>query len=208
MSTLERVRDLLCSSKVNAAGQRQQKFVPEGSLTRIFREIDLWDLLADSSFRLDHHKLDNIVEVVSVEGKSLLAILVDLKLEHALFRFIEYGILDRNLPIDEETKLESVLSPHERVEFMRRQWEYFAHNFSKRSYSQRLSQNHILPYMEQTKIGGGSFSTVYDVLVHPAHQNIDSQVQETVRLPFLSKISMWLILLSGTASGSERDHAC
>lgn len=184
MSTLERVRDLLHSKKAKAAGQGQQKFLPEGSLDQIFREIDLSDVLCGFPFRVDYHKLQTFVEIVSVEGKKVFAILVDLKLEYALISFIEYGILDRILPIVEEKKLGPVLKPHERGEFMQRQWEYFAHKFSKRMYSQRLSREQILPYVEQTEIGGGSFSTVYDVLVHPAHQNIDPQVKETVRHPF------------------------
>ena len=184
MLTLEELRDLLHSKKAKVAGQRQQRFLPEGSFDQILQEIDLSDLLCSTPFRVDHHKLDSVVETVFAEGRKVFAILVDLKLEHALIRFIEYGLLDRILPIVEEKKLESVLNPHERDEFMQRQWEYFAHKFSKRMYSQRLSREHILPYVDQTQIGGGSFSTVYDVLVHPAHQDIDPQIEEKVWFPF------------------------
>lgn len=180
MSTLENLRGLLLLRKAKAAGQGQQKFLPEGSLDQIYREIDLADILCSSSFQVEQHKLDSVVNIVSTEGRKVFAILADLKLEHALFRFIEYGILDRILPIVEEKRLESILNPHERNEFMRRQWEFFAHKFSKRIYSQRLSREHILPYVDQTEIGGGSFSTVYDVLVHPTHQNVDPEVKERV----------------------------
>lgn len=180
MSTLEKFRGLLLLKKLKGAGQGQRKFLPEGSLDQIFREIDLADILCSPSFRVEQHKLDSIIDVVSTEGRKAFAILADLKLEYALLRFIEYGILDRILPIVEEKRLECVLSPHESDEFMRRQWEFFAHKFSQRMYSQRLSQEHILPYIDQAKIGGGSFSTVYDVLVHPAHQNIDLKVKEWV----------------------------
>ena len=180
MLTLEKLRDLLHSRKAKVAGQRQQRFLPEGSLDQILQEIDLSDLLCSSPFRVDHHKVDSVVETVFTEGRKVFAILVDIKLEYALMRFIEYGLLDRILPIVEEKKLDSVLHPHERDEFMQRQWEYFAHKFSKRMYSQRLSREHILPYVDQTEIGGGSFSTVYDVLVHPAHQDIDPQIKDKV----------------------------
>lgn len=180
MSALEKFRDLVLLKKLKAAGQKQQKFVPEGALDQIFGEIDLMDILCTSSFRFEQHKLDSIIDVVSTEGRKVFAILADLRLEHALLRFIEYGILDRILPIVEEKRLESILSPHESEEFMRRQWEFFAHKFTQRMYSQRLSREHILPYTYQAKIGGGSFSTVYDVTVHPTHQNIDVKVKEWV----------------------------
>ena len=180
MSPLEKFRDLLLLEKLKSAGQRQQKFLPEGSLDHIFEQINLTDILCDSSFQVEQHKLDSIIDVVSTEGRKVLAILADLKLEHALLRFIEYGTLDQTLPLVEEKRLESILSPHERDDFMKRQWEYFAHKFSQRMYSQRLSQEHVLPYIYQAKIGGGSFSTVYDVLVHPKHQNIDLKVQGSV----------------------------
>ena len=183
MSTLEKLRHLLHSQKAKAAGQRQQRFLPEGSFDQILQEVDLSDLLCSSPFRIDHHKVDSVVGTVFAEGRKVFAILVDLKLEYALIRFIEYGLLDRILPIVEGKKLESVLNPRERDEFMQRQWEYLAHKFSKRTYSQRLSREHILPYVDQTEIGGGSFSTVYDVLVHPAHQDIDPQLKEKVWYP-------------------------
>ena len=179
-STLDILRDLLHSKKLEAAGQGQHRFLPEGSLDSILREINLSDLLYNPSFRVDHHKLDSVVEVVFLEGQRILAILIDLKLEYALLNFVEYGILDRSLPIVEEKKLESILKPSERDDFMQRQWEYLAHRFSKRMYSQRLSREHILPYVDQIRIGGGSFSTVYDVLVHSAHQNIDPQAKAPV----------------------------
>ena len=186
MSTLEKLRDLLHAKKAKAAGQQQKRFLPDGSLDQILQEIDLSDLLCSSPFRIDHHKIDSVIETVLAEGRKVFAILVDLKLEYALIRFIEYGILDRILPIAEEKKLEPVLDPHERDEFMQRQWQYLAHKFSRRMYSQRLSREHILPYVDQTKIGGGSFSTVYDVLVHPAHQDVDAQIKEKVWSPLHS----------------------
>lgn len=183
MSALEKLRDLLLRNKVQAIDQGQQKFLPEGSLDQIFREIDLTDILCSTSFQVKSHKLDYVAHVVSTEGRKLLAILADLKLEHALLRFVEYGILDRILPIVEKKRLESILDPHERDEFMRRQWEFLAHTFSKRIYSQRLGPEHILPFVGQTKIGGGSFSTVYEVLIHPRHQDIDPGVEGRVNLP-------------------------
>ncbi len=132
MSTLEKLRDLLHAKKAKAAGQQQKRFLPEGSLDQILQEIDLSDLLCSSPFRIDHHKIDSVIETVLAEGRKVFAILVDLKLEYALIRFIEYGILDRILPIAEEKKLEPVLDPHERDEFMQRQWQYLAHKFSRR----------------------------------------------------------------------------
>ena len=177
---MNKIRDLLSASKRNAAGQGQRKFLPDGLLDQILHDSDLSVILRHPSFRIDLHKWDSTIEIVMREGRKVFAILVELERESAFPKFIEYGILDRTLPVLEKGTLEFVLEPHKVKEFLQYQWEYLAHKFSRTMYNQRLSAEYILPYVQHTRIGGGGFSTVYDVLVHPAHQNINPELKETV----------------------------
>ena len=179
MSSLGELRELLYDGKIKADGQGQRQFLPNGSLDQILHETCILEILHDSSFRIDPHKLDSTVEIVSKEGRKVFAILVELRLEHALAGFIENDILDKALPA-QESKLAAVLEFDRRRNFLQRQWEYLAYNFTGDMYQRALEAEMIIPYLKQTEIGGGGFSTVYDVLVHPAHQNIDPKVKEPV----------------------------
>ena len=178
MSNLEQLRQLILSRKQEAAGQTARVFLPENTLGQILQGIDILQTLRDPLFRVRPHKLESTVDFVLKEGRKIFAILVELGLERRLTQFIEYGIRDSALPVLEQ-QLEPVLESHS-GQFVRCQWDYLAHRISKRDYSLKLRAECILPYVNQTWRGGGGFSTVYDVVVHPAHQDIDSEVNGTV----------------------------
>jgi hypothetical protein len=177
-NSLEQLRKLILSQKKEAVSQRPRLFLPENSLDQILQQANILETLRDPSFHVRHHKLENTVDFVSKDGRKIFAILIELGLEHALTRFIEHEILDSALPLSEQ-ELEPILESHS-GRFIQCQWDYLAHRFSKRAYHRKLSAECILPYVDQTKIGDGGFSTVYDVLVHPAHQDIDPEVKGTV----------------------------
>jgi hypothetical protein len=137
------------------------------------------DSLRDPSFQIQQHKFESTVDLVLKEGKKFFAIVVESRLERTIIKFIEHGIFDRVLPASEE-QLKPILSELTDIQlFMECQWNYLAHQFSRKIYVEHLSANCILPYVEQTKIASGGYSCVYKVLVHPAQQSIESEVRGT-----------------------------
>ncbi|KAF2122527.1 kinase-like domain-containing protein [Lophiotrema nucula] len=155
------LRKWLQSKKREAAGQTLRQFLPN----------------AHPSFQIDTHKHENTAEIVFHEGIKVFTILVEMHLEHALASFIENDILDRALPVKEEN-LDNVLEVDEAQRFARLQWDYLAYSITKGTYQRKLAPERILPYLEQVGLGGGGYSSVYKVLIHPAHQNIRSGTTE------------------------------
>jgi hypothetical protein len=96
--------------------------------------------------------------------------LIDLRLEYILGLMIENDCLDSRLPLS-ETNLKDI-APEVARDIVKKQWEYMAYNFRKGTYQRRVDNDRILPFLHETKIGGGGFSTVYEVDIHPAHQNM------------------------------------
>jgi hypothetical protein len=177
-SKLEHFRQLLLTHKKAAASQKPRVFLPQSSLDQILQEIDIRETLYDPSFRIRAHKLESTFDFVSKYGRKIFAILVELGLERSLTIFIEHWMHDAALPISKQ-QLEPILESYS-GRFFQCQWDYLAHKLSKEVYDRKLSAECILPYVGQIEVGGGGFSTVYDVLVHPAHQDIDLNVKETV----------------------------
>ena len=180
MSNLDKIRELIANHKIKAAGQEPRKFIPNGCLDRIFTRENILEALRDQSFKIKPHKVQNTVDFVLKDSKRTFAILVEERLEYSLAKFIENGISDKNLPIG-EAQLEPISFGKSAADkFIQRQWEYSAHTFSGGPYDRKLMSEWILPYAEQKLIGGGEFSRVYDVVVHPAHQELESGVKGTV----------------------------
>ena len=179
MSKLDGIRNLIADHKIIAAGQKPRKFLPNGSLDDIFTSENILESLRGPSFKIGLHRLQNTVDLVLKDSKRIFAILVEERLEYALTDFIKNEISDRELPV-EKVRLKAVLEESAVDKFADRQWEYSAHVFSGGPYCRKLKAEGILPYVEQTPKGGGAFSRVYDVIVHPAHQKLDSEVRGTV----------------------------
>jgi len=175
----EDVRKLLQTHKKPAAGQTLRQFLPNGLLEKILDQTTILDTIGHPSFLIDPHKRENTAEIVANEGVKVFAILIELRLEHTLASFIENETLDGVLPANEED-LKMILCLNDIREFIKLQWDYLAYNISRGTYQRKLTPERILPYLEQAQIGGGGYSTVYTVLVHPAHQNINRNATNTV----------------------------
>ena len=172
MSRLDELRKSIHVHKKDAAGQRPKRFLPTNALYQILQDADILETLRDTSFNIKPHKLESTVDFVATEGSIIFAILIDLGLERTLTKFIEYGICDNALPVSEK-QLDPFLEPRSE-QFVQRQWQYLAYSISTREYARRLNAECILPYVSQQKLGGSGFSDVYEVFVHPAHQDIDA----------------------------------
>lgn len=167
---LETLRIELQNARRPAAGSKSKSFVPEGYLREHLTLNDITSLLSDTIFGIPQHKQESTALIVYEEALKILAILVDLNWQQKLSSFIEGNVLDSSLPLD-DPPLESLI-PEAWTNFKALQWDYLAYRFRKGQYLIKLQKELILPYVEQTPLGGGGSSTVSKVLIHFAHQNL------------------------------------
>lgn len=145
-------------------------FVPEGDLAKLFHTEALEVALSVPAFKIPHHKVASTARLVLHEAQKILAICLELNLEHDLVKFIESDITDSALPLD-ISKLSSLV-PEAAARFEELQWKYLAYRFRKGQYHKTLPRDRVLPYLGQNSIGGGGYSKVYKVSVHSAHQDM------------------------------------
>lgn len=145
-------------------------FVPEGVLAKIFTSEILETVLKEPAFKIPGHKVPKTAEIVIDEAPRIFAICLELNVEHSFIAFIEHDVTDSALPLT-RSKLDS-LAPGAAALFEGIQWKYVAYRFRKGPFHRTLEKDHILPYTSQKQIGGGGFSKVFRIFVHPAHQNL------------------------------------
>lgn len=119
----------------------------------------------------EEHDLPGIVSKIHDQGITIFAILVWMKEEDAVLNFIEHDAMDARLPIEEGRAKEIV--PDFGEHFSREvQWEFLPRTFEK-----NMSNNHvrirkevILPFIEESPLGEGSFGDVFLMSVVPSQQ--------------------------------------
>lgn len=121
-----------------------------------------------------------MARVITDTARKVFAVLVERNLGYALASFIESELTDGELPVDEK-RLEDLLPKGDVKGFVSHQWEYLVYTFRKGLYQRRIRTEKILPYIEERKIGHGGYSNVYEVFVHPAHQEFCRAPPENVR---------------------------
>ena len=182
-TALQTLRSKLQTQAVrkDAAGQEPRRFIPKGSLQEILKGEDMTSILKDPRFRIPWHKLETTKSIVLEAASKVFAILVDLELETRLTDFIEHDLLDKDLPASKDRLGEILQRTIEVSSFAEIQWEYVAYRIRKAPYHKTIQESTILPYLEQTKIGGGGFSKVYKVIIHPRHQDLYPELPQKVR---------------------------
>ena len=170
------IRIQLQNLAIPVADPGLKSFVPEGELDKIFNIEVLETLLSQSVFNIPRHKIISTARLVIEEAQKILAICLELNVEQNLITFIENDKTDAGLPLS-RSELNRVV-PEAAVRFEEFQWKYVAYRFRKGLYSKTLPKDRILPYIRQEHIGGGGFSRVFRVLVHPAHQDIVEKARD------------------------------
>lgn len=158
-----------------------KEFVPDGDLAKLFNTATLETALSVPAFNIPHHKVASTAKLVIDEAQKILAICLELNVEQSFVKFIESDVTDYALPLD-ISKLNSLV-PEAAARFEKLQWKYVAYKFRKGQYDRTLPRNRILPYIDQTHIGGGGFSKVYRVSIHPAHQDMIETPNAEARPP-------------------------
>lgn len=83
-------------------------FVPEGELAKIFNTATLERIFGVPAFQIPHHKVASTAKLVIKEAQKILAICLELSLEHDLVKFIECDISDSALRLD-TSRLSSII---------------------------------------------------------------------------------------------------
>lgn len=178
MALLSSIRYQLQGLRTCSADPGLKTFVPEGRLEDVFTIDKVIQALGETVFNIPVHKRETTARIVLNEASKVFAILLELHSEQSLISFIENDILDSRLPLD-EVALQHII-PKAVKGFQCLQYEYLAYQFRRGQYHKRLSEAQILPYIQQEKIGGGGFSTVYKIRVHSSHQNFLSNTSSKV----------------------------
>ena len=176
--SLDSLRQRLQELRLAAAGQEPRRFLPDRELRRVLVKHEVEAALKSGCFDIEDHKWENVALAVVTGGLKTFAILVELRLESELERFLENDILDTKLPLN-DILLKGTIPLHA-SQFEQLQWDYVAFQFRKDRYHQVIPPACILPYTEQTSLRGGGYSRVYRVRIHAAYQNLLSNSEEKV----------------------------
>jgi hypothetical protein len=144
-------------------------FVPEADLFSLLSRGTITNALADSKFQLEHHQRGPVADEVVDGARKIFAILVELRLEDKLKKCLEKCLTDSSLPVLEEKRL-GELFPESATHFEKLQWEYVPLKFREGAHKD-LESGRILPYVKNTKITSGGFSTIFNITIHPSYQD-------------------------------------
>ena len=166
---LSKIRNRLQTFRSSSTEPYLRRFVPDGAVQMLLQYDEILDVLREEVFSTPTHKRQSTAKLICDDAPKVFAILLELHSEHLLFRFIESDTLDSRLPLDQPTLKRLIPEAEERFECL--QHEYLAYRFRSAQYHKKLSKQQVLPYIDQVRIGGGGYSSVFRVRVHASHQN-------------------------------------
>ena len=152
-------------------------FIPQSLFYSVMTEHAIRGALVNWS----SYQREEVVQKVFQCGKKIFGILLLLGHTALLSKFIEADQLDTKLPFTAETLTHDVqLSNEEAEDFEERQWEFMAPTFCRGTLNRRLSDSAVLPFTQDKRIGKGAFGTVYETVLDPSHQGLDTTFPEKV----------------------------
>ena len=161
----EQIESLRC---VNAQGQY---FVPAGALEKVLT-IDVIQVAVRECGIASNYQQE-IASMISKGGHKVFAILTMLNKPALITKFLEndnlgWANLDSKLPY-EYSALQPIMSRMIARDFRRIQWEFIAPVFKRGMPHYILSDEVILPFMDEQIVGVGSSSTAHALTIHPDH---------------------------------------
>ncbi|KIN05179.1 hypothetical protein OIDMADRAFT_116151 [Oidiodendron maius Zn] len=203
-----------------------KKFLPEGcindlvTLEAIMKEIREVNMLEPEDLILrEGTPKKKIVDFARGRGMKLFAIsvvssLCGNELVRAMSQFMVVDFSDKSLPVEEEEEdgskdpffRDTKSSPWSKTRihvFCQEQWRFLAPVFTQHNFKVDLKAGHILPFIEKgTLVREGAFGQVFQVEIHPAHQE-DPFPNPTVTAGLVKDI---IEQLRGMAEALEKLH--
>ncbi|KAF4536841.1 Protein kinase domain-containing protein [Lasiodiplodia theobromae] len=170
MDILQQLRCRIRAAKVDAAGQVGRCFIPEGSIEGLLPRDDIATALQKEDFQIPFHKRQTTADLIVEEGRLIFAILLETNLEFKLPHLLEQRVTDKRLPLDESRSRQ--IFEENASHFFNNQWSFLPYKFRRFAFHNQLQKEEVLPYIEENQIGGGGFSTVYKVRIHPKQDEL------------------------------------
>lgn len=163
---------------------REQKYLPEGSVERLITPSSIREELGDIS--IESEILESLIDFIVTRAKkvftiTILAQLTGLDLYHALKTFQDVGFDDDKLPVlpDRHAHLMSAAFKGRRLwnavrkeGFLTDQWGLLVPVFTKQRLMHSLQESAILPLERvSSTFKAGTFGDVYEAKVHPDHMD-------------------------------------
>ena len=180
---MERLRTQIISSRVkNSDGHY---FVPGSTILDFITASPVLETLRDCNVVVQD--LDELTQTILGGARIVFAILVCIRQVQHASHFVRHDQfqtpvvkIDHKLPFQREV-LEQILLPVAAKKFFERQWEFTAPTFSKRVFPRSLTEDTILPILEDKIIGMGGFGEAHEISIHSNHVDFGDTVGRTVR---------------------------
>src|SRR5271163_4718332 len=189
---IEQLRGIRTQSSSLQSGSRY--FVPSETLLEILTDDSIRGIISGiDKIREDERQL--FVTLVRERFPTVFAILLYNGHEGYLPDFLYRLEYDTRLPVS-KTNL-YFLPADIGDKFVEHQWEFIPVVLEKGALHRELRFDDILPFLEDTRIGGGGFGEVFKAKLHPRCQLLvdtsDQQVSKT-HYPSIRKSSLLLLL--------------
>ena len=163
----ERIESLRCA---NAEGRY---FVPAGALEKVLTIDAVQFAVRECGIALYEYHQQHITSMILKGGRKVFAILTMLDEQTLISKFLqndkfEWTKLDSNLPYA-HSALELIMSRTRAWKFHEIQWEFIAPVFKRGMPHYTLSDDVILPFVDEQIVGVGPFSTARALTIHPDH---------------------------------------
>jgi hypothetical protein len=164
------LRDTIMLARKRTA--HNQWFVPEKRLRQILNREAVSRQI--EACEVPHHNRQECVELILANATSLFGILVCLRQEALIMEFISNGLFDKKLPLGED-EVEGI-NVHD--EFFILQPAFTSPVFSRTSIILNLKDECILPFLEDSKMGGGGYGNSFHVSLDPLHQKLETPAKD------------------------------
>jgi len=199
----QEIKELLCMSETGHDGDpTKAQFVPLESLHRLLSPEKIQEAV-NGIGEIDFYLQQSTVDWIMEHGWRIFAILIVLESNEAeISKFMRYDIFDEKLPITDDV-LRTIV-PDIASGFYEQQWAFIAPKLVKGVIHRILHPNHRLPFIHNKKFDSGGFGDIYEVVIHPDHQNISLLPKENVSANSWHSISPVDLICLGARHCSER----
>ena len=149
-----------------------KKFVPEAELYNVMSRATISKVVDEF---VPFYHTEEVVEFITKDAPKTFSILVlinQVKYINYLIRDdqLQSRCIDNLLPFS-KARLKEILGDDYVAEmFYEKQWEFTVPVFSGRIIPRTLERQAILPYLRDTPLASGGFSSVYLLDIHPSHR--------------------------------------
>ncbi|KAF8424186.1 kinase-like domain-containing protein [Tirmania nivea] len=167
---MNQLKDLLIDGLIRTADNRF--FMPDQTLKSLMTESNIKRTLLERG--INPEDIPSALAEAMGPGMKCFAILVRIGFPRLFIQFIENGVLDQYLPIENTGHgvFADFIANEVPSEFFIVQYEYLAPLFTKNQIQRRLPDQIILPFIKDSRIDSGGFGTIHKVSLSSKHQRL------------------------------------